>query len=166
MAIRIIRTDDDEILRKKSRDVTQINERIIEILNDMADTMYAEDGVGLAAPQVGILKRLVVIDTGEGLIELINPQIVQKSEELIADIEGCLSLPGFMGEVERPGNVVVEALNRHGETVKICGDNLLARVLCHEIDHLEGILFSDIAIREVSKEELAEMRRKNKKSER
>lgn len=153
MAIRNIRTEEDEILRKKSKEVDVINDKIITLLKDMADTMYKAQGVGLAAPQVGILKRVVIIDAGEGLIELINPVIKSESGEQI-EIEGCLSIPGVFGEVKRPAVVVVEALNRKGEKVTIEGKELLARALCHEIDHLNGILFKDKVIRFVDKEEL------------
>ena len=120
MAIRNIRTDEDEILRKKSRKVDAINERILTLLDDMAETMYYSKGVGLAAPQVGVLRRVVVIDVGEGLIELINPEIVKKEGEQ-KDIEGCLSLPGVIGEVIRPEHVVVSALNRNGEEITLEG---------------------------------------------
>lgn len=153
MAIRNIRTDGDEVLRKKSKDVDAINNKILTLLKDMAETMYRADGVGLAAPQIGVLKRLVVIDVGEGLLELINPAIVSQSGEQV-EIEGCLSIPGVMGEVKRPEKVTVEALNRDGQKVVIEGTDLLARALCHEIDHLDGILFKDKVVRFVDKEEL------------
>lgn len=108
----------------------------------MAETMYNAEGVGLAAPQVGILRRVVVIDVGEGVIELINPEIIEQEGEQVA-IEGCLSIPGLSGMVKRPARVVVSALNRHGERIEIEGTDLLARALCHEIDHLDGILYVD-----------------------
>jgi peptide deformylase len=143
MAIRKIRTDGDEILKKRSREVSEINERIITMLKDMADTMYSTgNGVGLAAPQVGLLKRMVVIDIGDGLIELINPVIKSESGEQLC-VEGCLSVPGVYGEVKRPAHIVVEALNANGEKFEIEGEGLLANVLSHEIDHLDGILFKD-----------------------
>jgi len=152
MAIRNIRKDGDEILRKRSKEIKVINEKILTLLKDMADTMYENDGVGLAAPQVGVLKRAVVIDVGEGLLELINPVIVsQEGEE--SDVEGCLSIPGVYGEVKRPESVVVEALNPKGEKIVIKGEGLLARALCHEIDHLDGILFKDKVIRFIDPEE-------------
>ena len=157
MAIRNIRTDEDEILRKNQK-VDVINERILTLLDDMAETMYYSKGVGLAAPQVGVLRRVVVIDVGEGLIELINPEIVKKEGEQ-KDIEGCLSLPGVIGEVIRPEHVVVSALNRNGEEITLEGEGLLARAFCHEIDHLDGVLFSDKAIRFIDVEEI----RKNAK---
>lgn len=159
MAIRNIRKDNDEVLRKVCKQVEVIDERVLSLLKDMADTMYDANGVGLAAPQVGILKRLVVIDTGDGLLELINPKIVSEEGE-IADFEGCLSLPGLTGEVVRPEKVVVEAKNTKGEDIVVEGRELLARALCHEIDHLNGIVFTDKAERLVDKEELENRRKK------
>lgn len=135
----------DDVLRKKSKPVEKIDKRILELLDDMAETMRHADGVGLAAPQVGILRRVVVIDVGEGLIELINPEIVEFSGEQ-RGAEGCLSIPGIRGEVIRPEKVKVKALNRKGEQIEIIGTGLLARALCHEIDHLDGILFIDKAV--------------------
>ncbi len=136
---------DNETLRKKSREVEKIDERIITLLDDMAETMYAANGVGLAAPQVGVLKRVVVIDIGEGLIELINPVITYKKGEQI-NSEGCLSVPGKAGTVSRPEKVMVRALNRHGEEINIQGTGLLAIALCHEIDHLSGTIYTDKVI--------------------
>ncbi len=153
MAIRNVRKDGDEVLRKKARPVEEINDKIIVLLKDMADTMYKAEGVGLAAPQVGVLKRMVVIDVGEKLYELINPVIVSQAGEQTY-IEGCLSIPGIYGEVKRPAVVKVEALNPKGETVVIEGEGLLAVALCHEIDHLDGILFKDKAERIIDKEDL------------
>ncbi|NSW90826.1 MAG: peptide deformylase [Firmicutes bacterium] len=148
MALRRIRKEGEEILRKKSREVDVITDKIINLLNDMAETMYENDGIGLAAPQVGVLKRAIVIDIedGKGLFKLINPRIVSEEGEQ-SEAEGCLSIPGVYGEVKRPQKVVVEALNEKGEEVVITGEGLLARVLCHEIDHLDGILFKDKVIR-------------------
>lgn len=142
MAIRNIRKNNDEILRKVSKKVDNIDRRIITLLNDMAETMRDAEGVGLAAPQVGVLRRVVVIDIGEGLIELINPVIVYEKGEQLRE-EGCLSIPGKSGVVKRPAKVIVRALNRKGETIEITGEELLATALCHEIDHLNGILFTD-----------------------
>lgn len=136
---------DNETLRKKSRDVETIDDRIITLLEDMAETMYDANGVGLAAPQVGVLKKVVVIDIGEGLIELINPVIIYKKGEQI-DAEGCLSVPGRSATVSRPEKVIVRAKNRKGEEIEITGTGLLARALCHEIDHLSGKLYIDNAI--------------------
>lgn len=142
MALRTIRLSDDEILRKKSKEVTEINENIIELLNDMADTMYNANGVGLAAPQIGVLRRVVVIDVDDELIELINPVILETSGEQTGE-EGCLSVPGKSADITRPNYCKVEALNRNGEKIIIEGEELMARALCHEIDHLEGILYTD-----------------------
>ncbi len=142
MAIRNIRTSDDEILRKKCRPVTKISDRTLELLDDMADTMYSQNGVGLAAPQVGILRRVAVIDVGEGIIELINPEIVECDGEQTG-YEGCLSVPGYMGVVTRPNHVKVKATNRNGEEFFVEGEELLARALCHEIEHLDGLLYTD-----------------------
>lgn len=153
MAIRNIRKDGDEILRKKSREVDAITEKICMLLDDMADTMYNANGAGLAAPQVGILKRLVVIDVGEGLIKLVNPVVKSRSGQQRV-IEGCLSVPGIWGEVDRPQHVSVEALNPDGEKITLEGEGILAQALCHEIDHLDGILFKDKAVRFLDKEEI------------
>ena len=140
MALRNIVKEGDEVLRKKCRAVDKIDDRILTILDDMAETLYDSGGVGLAAPQVGILRRIVVIDVGEGLIELINPEIIEKDGE-VSDSEGCLSIPGKYGEVVRPAYVKVKALNRQGEEAEYEGTELLARAFCHEIDHLDGILY-------------------------
>jgi len=147
MAIRNILTvdADNETLRKNSREVEKIDDRILTLLDDMAETMYAANGVGLAAPQVGILKRIVVIDIGEGLIELINPVITYKKGEQI-DVEGCLSVPGRSGTVSRPEKVMVRALDRNGKEITVEGTGLLARALCHEIDHLSGTVYVDKVI--------------------
>ena len=142
MAKRNIRHLGDDVLRKKSRPVETIDERILQLLDDMAETMYEAQGVGLAAPQIGILKRIAVIDIGDGLIELINPEIVsfEGSEK---DIEGCLSVPGKYGYVPRPEKVSVVALDRNGEKMTINATGMLKKALCHEIDHLDGIVFVD-----------------------
>ena len=147
MAKRTILTvdTDNETLRKKSREVEKIDERILTLLDDMAETMYAANGVGLAAPQVGILKKVVVIDVGDGLIELINPVITYKKGEQI-NPEGCLSVPGQSGTVARPEKVMVRALNRNGEEINIEATGLLAIALCHEIDHLSGTIYTDNVI--------------------
>lgn len=144
MALRQIRHFDDEILRKKSKTVEVVDDKIRQILNDMADTMYAtENGGGLAAPQIGILKRLVVIDMGQGLIKLVNPKII-KQEGTQEVIEGCLSLPNVWGKLKRPAKVTVQALNENGEEIILTATGDLAKCFCHEIDHLEGILFTDL----------------------
>lgn len=153
MAIRNIRKDGDEILRKRSKEVEGINEKVLMLLKDMIDTLYKADGIGLAAPQVGVLKRVVVIDAGSGLLELINPVLKSQSGQQCVP-EGCLSVPGVWGEVNRPTFVTVEALNPKGEKVIIEGEGLLAQALCHEIDHLDGILFKDKVVRFIDKDEL------------
>lgn len=142
MALRAIRLETDEVLRKKCKDVKQIDDRIIQLLDDMAETMYNANGVGLAAPQVGVLKRVVVIDIGEGLIELINPSIIEMEGEQIGD-EACLSIPGKAAVVARPNYCKVKAIDRNGNEIIVEGEELMARAFCHEIDHLDGILYID-----------------------
>lgn len=143
MALRKIVLSDDEVLRKKSKEVTEINDKIKQLLDDMAETMYADNGAGLAAPQVGILKRLVVIDMGQGLIKLVNPVIVE-TEGQQEVVEGCLSIPNIYGKLTRPATVTVHALNEKGEEIRLTGTGDLAKCFCHEIDHLNGILFTDM----------------------
>ena len=146
MAIREIREKGDEILYKKCKAVVKFDEKLHILLDDMYETMQNRDGVGLAAPQVGILKRAVVIDVGDGKIELINPEIVEENGEQTGS-EGCLSVPGVFGEVTRPNVVTVKAQDRDGKWFKITGKELLARAFCHEIEHLDGKLFLDRVIR-------------------
>ena len=146
MAIREIREKGDEILYKKCKAVVKFDEKLHILLDDMYETTQSRDGVGLAAPQVGILKRAVVIDVGDGKIELINPEIVEESGEQTGS-EGCLSVPGVFGEVTRPNVVTVKAQDRDGKWFKITGKELLARAFCHEIEHLDGKLFLDRVIR-------------------
>ena len=142
--LKIVKVGDD-ILRKKCRPVEQITPKTLQLLDDMAETMRAAQGVGLAAPQVGILRRIVVVEVEEGnLIELINPKIIAYAGEQIGT-EGCLSVPGKWGTVKRPMHVTVRALNRHGEEFEITGSEFLARAFCHELDHLDGQLYIDIA---------------------
>lgn len=146
MAIRQIRLFDDEILRKKSRVVENVDDKIREILSDMADTMYnTKNAGGLAAPQIGILKRLVVIDMGQGLIKLVNPEIIS-AEGTQEVIEGCLSIPNTYGKLKRPAIVEIRALNENGKEIFLTGQRDLAKCFCHEIDHLEGVLFTDFVI--------------------
>ena len=145
MAIRTIRISTDEVLRKTCKEVKETTPNLLTLLDDMADTMYDANGVGLAAPQVGILKRVVVIDIGEGLVELINPVILETSGSQTDD-EGCLSVPGKYAPVERPNYVKVKAMDRDGNEFIIEGEELMARALCHEIDHLDGILYIDKAL--------------------
>ena len=142
MAIRQIRVQGDDVLTKVCRPVKEITPRIATLIEDMIDTMYEYDGVGLAAPQVGILKRIVTIDIGEGPIVLINPEILETSGEQTGE-EGCLSVPGKWGIVTRPNYVKVRALNEEMEEFEIEGEGLLARAFCHEIDHLSGHLYVD-----------------------
>ncbi|MBE6060689.1 MAG: peptide deformylase [Clostridium sulfidigenes] len=146
MALRNIRINEDPILRKISKVVKNIDERTQILIDDMLDTMYESNGVGLAAPQVGILKRVVVIDIGDGPIILINPEIVETNGE-VKDVEGCLSVPGKQGNVIRPQYVKVKAEDRDGNSIEIQGEDLLARALCHEIDHLNGILYTDKTVK-------------------
>lgn len=145
MAIREVVKYGDEILTKKCRPVEKFDEKLHTLLDDMAETMYEKDGVGLAAPQVGILRRIVVIDCGEGLIELVNPEIIRQSGEQLEG-EGCLSCPGKYGIVSRPMYATVKAQDRNGKEFKIKGEGLLAKAFSHEIDHLDGILFLDKVI--------------------
>ena len=147
MAKRIIRISTDEVLRKKCKPVKEITPSVLTLLDDMAETMYDANGVGLAAPQVGVLKRIVVIDIGEGLVELINPEIIETSGSQ-TDYEGCLSIPGKSACVERPNYVKVKAYNREGQEIIVEGTELMARALCHETDHLDGILYIDKALPE------------------
>ncbi len=151
MALRLVREDGDEILRKISKPVSQIDDNVIILLEDMVETMKKNEGVGLAAPQVGVLKRIIVVDIGEGPIRLINPEIVSQEGERIG-VEGCLSIPGTFGEVSRPAKVKVEGLDKEGNKITIEAEEMLARVLCHEIDHLNGVLFKDKVIRFVDLE--------------
>lgn len=146
MALRNIRINEDPILRKISKVVKNIDKRTQILIDDMLDTMYEANGVGLAAPQVGILKRVVVIDIGDGPIILINPEIVEANGE-VKDVEGCLSVPGKQGNVIRPKYVKVKAEDRDGNSIEIQGEDLLARALCHEIDHLNGILYTDKTVK-------------------
>ena len=153
MATREIRLSGDEVLRKICKPVKEINEKILILLDDMIETMHGANGVGLAAPQVGILKRVVVIEIEDELLELINPKIISKKGSVI-DYEGCLSLPGESALVDRPEYVKVEALNRKGKTIIVEGEDLMAVALCHELDHLDGILYMDHAISEDDVEEV------------
>lgn len=144
MAIRTIRGEGDEILKKKSKEVETIDEKIRELVDDMVETMHKYDGLGLAAVQVGVLKRIIVIDLydDKGVIVLINPVIKKEKGTQIVD-EGCLSFPNKFAKVERPEQIVVEALNINGEKIRVTGKGLLAQALSHEIDHLNGEVFMD-----------------------
>jgi peptide deformylase len=148
--------DESETLRKKSRPVEIINERIETLLDDMKDTLKKSGGVGLAAPQVGVLRRVVIVDDGEKYVEMINPEIIEKCGEQ-EEIEGCLSVPNEYGYTKRPERVVCRAMDRNGNTFEIEGTGLLARCLCHETDHLDGVMFTDRVTRMLSEEELEEL---------
>ncbi len=142
MAIRLIREENEPVLRKISKPVKEITPKTVELIEDMLDTMYDANGVGLAAPQVGMLRRIVVIDIGEGPVILINPEIIETSGEQTGN-EGCLSFPGKMGSVTRPNYAKVKASDITGQNIVVEGEELMARALCHEIDHLDGILYVD-----------------------
>ena len=146
MALRKIVYEGDGILRKKSKHVNEISGKIALLIDDMWETLREYNGIGLAAPQVGVLRRVVVIDTGEdgGKVEMINPRII-KAEGGVEDEEGCLSIPGLVGTVSRPARVTVEAQDRNGEIFTIEGAGIMAKALSHEMDHLEGVLFIDKA---------------------
>lgn len=145
MAILEIVKEPDPVLRRKAEPVTQVTKRIRRLIKDMLETMYSADGVGLAAPQVGVSERVVVVDIGEGPVALINPEISEASGKEI-DVEGCLSIPGTSGYVERAEEVVVNGLNENGRSTRIKAEGLFARALQHEIDHLDGVLFVDHAL--------------------
>ncbi|MFT8888541.1 MAG: peptide deformylase [Ethanoligenens sp.] len=153
MAIRKIVTVGDDVLRKKCREVTAFDKKLQQLLDDMRDTLIRADGVGLAAPQVGILKRVVVVRIGDDFVELINPKIIAKEGEQ-QELEGCLSIPGKWGITKRPAKVTVRAQNRHGQYYEKTGEELIARAFCHELDHLDGVLYTDHAIRILTQEEL------------
>lgn len=146
MSIRFIVKHPDDVLREKAQEVTKFNANLHKLLDDMADTMYDADGVGLAAPQIGISKRVIVVDVGDdnGLIELVNPEIVTADGEQLGP-EGCLSIPGLQGDVKRAYHVVIRGFDRHGKPIQYEGTELLARAFQHEVDHLNGVLFIDMA---------------------
>ena len=156
MAIRNIVKDGDEILTKVCRPVDKFDEKLGILLDDMIETMKSADGVGLAAPQVGIRRRIVVIDVGSGPIEMVNPEIVEQSGEQEC-VEGCLSFPGQYGITKRPMRVLVRAQNREGKTFELEGEELLATACCHEIDHLNGVVFKSHVVRMLSPEELQKL---------
>ena len=158
MALRTIRIQGDPVLTKKCREITDMTPKLMTLIEDMLDTMYEANGVGLAAPQVGILKRIVVIDVGEGPVVMINPEIIESSGEQTGD-EGCLSLPGKAGVVTRPNYVRARALDENMEEYEIEGTELLARAICHELDHLDGHMYTEKvegALHDVNYEEDAE----------
>lgn len=153
MGLRTIRVDGDPLLRKVSRPVTKIDDRVLQLLDDMVDTMNAANGIGIAAPQVGVLRRLIIVDIGNGkTYRMINPEILEADGSQIA-VEGCLSIPNFNGTVERPEKIKVRYMDPDGKDNVIEADGLFARCICHEVDHLNGILFNDIYIDEITYEQ-------------
>ena len=154
MAIRNIVQFGDDVLKKECRPVEKFDRKLHQLLDDMQDTLYEANGAGLAAPQVGILRQVCIVDVGEGPIELVNPEIIATEGEQSGP-EGCLSLPNEWGMVTRPMKVTVRAQNRKGKWFEMSGEELLARAFCHEIDHLHGTVFTDVAGRMLSREELA-----------
>jgi len=156
MAILNIVKEGDSVLRKVCRPVEEITPRILRLLDDMRETLHDADGVGLAAPQVGVLRRIALVEVEEGeLYELINPEIIER-DGVQNEMEGCLSLPDQWGITERPMRVTVRAMNRLGETYTVSGEGLMARALCHELDHLDGVLYKDNAIHMLTPEEIKE----------
>lgn len=156
MALRKIKTEKDSVLHKTCRPVTDFNGRLWHLLDDLAETLDEAQGAGLAAPQVGILRRVVVIDVGEGLMELVNPEIVEQDGEQDGP-EGCLSVPGKWGLVKRPNHVKVRAQDRNGQWFEAEGEGLLARCFCHELEHLDGHLYTEKVSRFLTDEEIEEM---------
>ena len=154
MGLRQIRMNGDEILKKKAKPVKEINEKIITLLDDMRETLTEKNGVGLAAPQVGVLRRVAIVDHEEQFYEMINPVIVASEGTQTCD-EACLSVPGYHGDIKRPMSVTVEALNREGESFSVTVEEYLASVFCHELDHLDGVLYTDKAtnVRVLEREE-------------
>lgn len=156
--LNIINVDEDKeygTLRKKSRPVDKIDAHILRLLDDMKDTLRAANGVGLAAPQVGVLRRVVVVDDGEKILELINPEII-KTEGEQTGFEACLSVPGKYGTVTRPMKVTIKALDRNGKELTVTGEELIARAFCHETDHLDGVLYTDKATEVLDQSEVEE----------
>ena len=157
MALRNIVTVGDPVLTKKCRPVVKFDDRLAQLIDDMKETMRNANGVGLAAPQVGVLRRLVVVDVGDEIVELVNPELVSQSEEQQTGVEGCLSLPGEYGVVTRPMYVTVRAQDRNGDWYEYDGEELVARCFCHEIDHLDGHMYTEIAEKMLTPEELEQM---------
>ncbi len=153
MGIRKILTDKDPALHKVCKRVESFDRKLHKLLDDMADTMVDANGVGLAAPQVGILRRVVVVDTGEGILELVNPELIETSGEQ-SGAEGCLSVPGRYGLVTRPYTAKVRAQDRDGNWFEVEGEELIARCFCHELDHLDGIVYTQVMERYLTEEEL------------
>ena len=165
MALRNIVTVGDPILNKTCRAVTKFDGKLAQLLDDMFETMHDANGVGLAGPQVGILRRVVVVDTGDEDVELVNPEVVSVSEEMQTGLEGCLSVPGKYGVVTRPMAVTVRAQDRYGDWYEYDGEELAARAFLHEIDHLDGHIYTEIAERMLSPEELEEMMKQEEEEE-
>ncbi len=158
MALRKILTDEDPALHKKCRPVTNFDDRLGELLDDLKETLAHAHGAGLAAPQVGILRRcVIVVDANDQMLELVNPEIIWRSEETQDGLEGCLSVPGRWGEVERPARVRVRAQDRTGKTFEVEGEEIVARCFCHELDHLDGHIFTELTDRLYTQQELDEM---------
>lgn len=153
MALRKIVTEGDDVLLKKCRPVEKFDQKLWDLLDDMAETLYDSGGVGLAGPQVGVMRRVCIIDIGDGLVEYINPQIISSEGEHEV-VEGCLSSPGEFGLVNRPVKVVAKAFDRDGNEFTVEGEDLFAQAMCHEFDHLDGVLFKSKVIRMLSPEEL------------
>ncbi len=156
MGIRKILTDKEPALHKVCREVTDFDKKLHKLLDDMADTLKEANGVGLAAPQVGILRRVVIVDVGDEILELINPTLVETSGEQVG-AEGCLSVPGRYGLVKRPNVAKVRAQDRYGEWFEAQGEELIARCFCHELDHLDGIVYTQVMERFLTEEELDEL---------
>lgn len=155
MAILNIVKDGDPVLRTKCRPVTEITPRILQLLDDMKDTLHKANGVGLAAPQVGVLRRIVLVECEPGeLYEMINPEIIDFSEERQNEVEGCLSVPDRWGITDRPMRVTVKAMDRNGKEYTVTGTDLMARAFCHELDHLDGVLYTDKVLRMLDPSEL------------
>ncbi len=165
MALRNIVTVGDPILNKVCRKVTKFDERLATLIDDMIETMHDANGVGLAAPQVGVLRRVVVVDTGEEDVELVNPVVVDQSEEQQTGVEGCLSVPGKYGIVTRPERVTVRAQDRTGEWYEYEGEEIVARAFLHELDHLDGHIYTELAERMLTSEELDELLKKQAEEE-
>ena len=158
MALRKILTDEDPALHKKCRPVTNFDDSLGELLDDLKETLAHAHGAGLAAPQVGILRRcVIVVDANDQMLELVNPEIIWRSEETQDGLEGCLSVPGRWGEVERPARVRVRAQDRTGETFEVEGEEIVARCFCHELDNLDGHIFTELTDRLYTQQELDEM---------
>lgn len=161
MGLRQVRKDNDPLLLKKSREIKDINDRILSLLDDMVETMQSENGIGLAAPQVGVLRRCFVADVGDGNIyKIINPEIIEHSKDASIDIEGCLSIPNYNCTVERPQKIKMKYTDINGKEQIIEADGLLARCLQHEYDHLDGILITSKAIEEVTEDNIDDIREK------